>query len=273
MNEKTHYNLTKFERMTIMLNKAKTIQGYALQSLNGKIGDVNDFYFDDHYWTIRYLVADTGNYLFGRQVLISPYALVAVDQDEKYIKINLTKNQIEGSPSLNTDQPVSRQFEEDYYQYYRWPQYWGGSYDWGQYASIERDSNKRVACNQGGKEWDAHLRSIKDVSGHHIHATDGDLGHVVDFIIDDETWTIRYLVIDTNNWWPGKKVLISPHWIESVSWSESTVFVNLPREIIKQSPEYTDECELSRDYEIGLHKFYARKGYWVDDQDAKSDSC
>ena len=253
-----------------MLNKAKTMRGYTLHGLDGEIGKAKEFYFDDHYWTIRYLVADTGNYLFGRQVLISPYALVTVDQKEEYIKINLTIKQIEDSPALNTDQPVSRQFEEAYFQYYRWPHYWVGPYDWGQYPSIERDPEKRDACNQGGKAWDSHLRSIHDVSGYHIQATDGDLGHVDDFIIDDETWTIRYLVIDTKNWWPGKKVLISPQWIERVSWNESTVFVGLPREIIRESPEFNDESELTRDYEIGLHRLYARQGYWIDEEGAKN---
>jgi sporulation protein YlmC with PRC-barrel domain len=249
-----------------MLNKAKTLRGYTLNSLDGEIGIVNEFYFDDHFWTIRYLVADTGNYLLGRQVLISPYALVAVDQEEEYIKINLTKKLIEDSPSLDTDQPVSLQFEEDYFQYYRWPQYWVGPNNWGEYAAIERDPAKRVACNQGGKRWDSHLRSMHNINGYHIQATDGHIGHVEDFIIDDETWTIRYLVIDTQNWWPGKKVLISPHWIERVSWDESTVFVSLPREIIRQSPEY-DEYKLTRDYEIGLHRHFDRQGYWVEEFD------
>ncbi len=247
-----------------MLIKTKTLKGYKLDSLDGDIGKINEFYFDDHYWTIRYLVADTGNYLIGRQVLISPYALVAVDQEEECILINLTKKQIEDSPSLNTDQPVSRQFEEDYFQYYRWPQYWVGPDRWGEYAEIERDPAKRVACNQGGKAWDSHMRSMHDVSGYHIQAKDGDMGHVEDFIIDDETWTIRYLVIDTQNWWPGKKVLVSPQWIEQISWSESTVLINLSREAIRQSPEYTEESLLDRGYEINLHRHYDRQVYWND---------
>ena len=88
---------------------------------------------------------------------------------------------------------------------------------------------------------------------------DGEIGHVEDFIIDDETWAIRYLIVDTHNWWPGKKVLVSPQWIERVSWGERKVFVNLSREAIKQSPEYTDESLLTRDYEIGLHRHYNRQ--------------
>ena len=126
---------------------------------------------------------------------------------------------------------------------------------------------------QGEKSWDPHLRSTQDVSDHHIQAVDGEIGHVEDFIIDDEnTWAIRYLIIDTRNWWPGKKVLVSPHWIERISWRESKVFVNLSRETIKRSPEYTEKSLMTRDYENRLHRHYNRKGYWVDEPAAKEDS-
>ena len=250
-----------------MLGKAKTLKGYKLDSLDGEIGMVKEFYFDDRHWTIRYLVADTGNWLTGRHVLISPYALVAVVREEQHITIDLTKKQIEDSPSLNSDKPVSRQFEEAYYGYYGWPGYWGGPYMWGFYPYIVRDREKWKKSTPVEKAWDPHLRSTHDVSGHHIQAEDDEIGHVEDFIIDDETWAIRYLIIDTRNWWPGKKVLVSPQWIERVSWDESKVFVDLPRETIKQSPEYTEESLLTRDYETGLHRHYNRQGYWVDEKE------
>jgi sporulation protein YlmC with PRC-barrel domain len=127
-----------------------------------------------------------------------------------------------------------------------------------------RDREKWKESTQAGKGWDAHLRSTNPVSGYHVQASDGEIGNVEDFIIDDDTWAIRYLIINTRNWWPGKKVIVSPHWIERVSWNESKVFVNLTRETIKQSPEYTEESLPSRDYEIGLHKHYNRQGYWVE---------
>jgi uncharacterized protein YrrD len=254
-----------------MLNKAKTLKGYKLDSLDGEIGRVQEFYFDDEHWAIRYLVADTGTWLTDRQVLISPYALVAVIKEEKHIVIDLTKKQIEDSPSLNSDKPVSRQFERAYYGYYGWPLYWDGPNAWGIYPSIERDPKGWKKNIKSKKIWDPHLRSTHDVNGHHIQAEDGEIGHVDDFIIDDETWAIRYLIVDTRNWWPGKKVLISPRWIDRVSWDEAKVFVNLPRETIKQSPEYTEESLLTRDYETGLHRHYNRQGYWVDVPVAKED--
>jgi uncharacterized protein YrrD len=247
----------------------KTLKGYKLKSLDGEIGKVKEFYFDDKHWTIRYLVADTGGWLTGRQVLISPYALVAVIKEDHSIAIKLTKQQIQDSPSLDSDQPVSRQFEEAYYGYYGWPMYWGGPFAWGYYPKIVLGVEKGKAVNPIGKPWDPHLRSTHDVSGHHVQASDGEIGHVEDFIIDDETWAIRYLVINTQNWWAGKNVLISPQWIERVSWQESKVFVNLTRETIKQSPEYTELSLLTREYEDGLHRHYDRKGYWIDEPDAK----
>ena len=251
---------TATDERTIMLSKAGTLTGYKLDSLDGEIGKVKEFYFDDRHWTIRYLVADTGNWLTGRQVLISPYALVAVIAEEQHITIDLTKRQIEDSPSLNSDKPVSHQFEQAYYGHYGWPMYWGGPCRRGPYPYIVREREKRREPNEGGKAWDSHLRSTYGVSGHHIQALDGEIGHVQDFIID------------THNWLPGKKVLVSPQWIESVSWGERKVFVNLSREAIKQSPEYTEESLLTRDYEIGLHQHYNRQGYWVDEVAAHESS-
>lgn len=248
-----------------MLIKAKTLKGYKLDSKDGEVGKVKEFYFDDKHWTIRYLVADTGNWLTGRQVLISPLALISVNKEDELIGINLTKKQIENSPSLDSDKPVSKQFEVDYHGYYEWPSYWNGSDIWGDYPFIVRDSRERKVTTQNKKKWDPNLRSSNFVAGQKIEATDGELGHVDDFIIDDETWTIRYLVINTASWWAGKKVLVSPKWIDHVSWDDLKVFVNLSRESIMQSPEYSEENLLTRDYENQLHRYYNRDVYWKQD--------
>lgn len=252
-----------------MLYKVKTLQGYKLDSLDGEIGKSQEFYFDDQYWVIRYLVADSGNWLTGRRVLISPYALVAVNQEKQNIIVNLTKKQIGDSPSLENDKPVSRQFEEAYYGYYDWPMYWGGPNMWGNYPDIVPGREKWREYSEDEKPWNPHLRSTQAVSGYNIQSTDGEIGHVEDFVIDDATWAIRYLIINTQNWWPGKKVLVATQWIERVSWSESKIVVNLSRELIKQSPEFTDQSLLSRDYEAGLHGHYSRQGYWIEELAAK----
>ncbi len=248
-----------------MLHRAKTLRQYKLDSLDGEMGGVNDFYFDDKYWTVRYLVADTGNWLTGRLVLISPRALAAAIKDEEHIAVDLTKKQIEESPSYSTDKPVSRQFELDYHEYYGWGTYWGGPFAWGAYpypgplpVAIEAEGSSE----EEEKEWDPHLRSVQHISGYHLQATDDEIGHVEDFVIDDVTWAIRYLIVDTRNWWPGRKVLVSPQWIERVSWDESKVFINLTRDAIKQAPEYTDDLLLNREYETNLYAHHGREGYW-----------
>jgi sporulation protein YlmC with PRC-barrel domain len=247
-----------------MLFKAKELNGYKLDSLDGPIGEVQQFYFDDKYWTIRYLVANSGSWLTGRQVLIAPYALVSVLQDTRQISINLSKSQIEESPSLDSDKPVSKQFENSYWGYYGWPTYWSGAYMWGAYPTLARDRQDWLETTGVEEVWDPNLRSTGEVIGYHIQASDGEIGHVEDFIIDDETWAIRYLVVDTKNWWPGEKLLVSPRWINRVSWADRKVFVDLSREIIKNSPKYSEDALLTRDYEDKLHRHYNRPGYWAD---------
>ncbi|OGQ78626.1 MAG: photosystem reaction center subunit H [Deltaproteobacteria bacterium RIFOXYA12_FULL_58_15] len=248
-----------------MLSKVKTLTGYKLEGRDGEIGRVHGFYFDDRHWTVRYLVAES-DWLTGRQVLISPYALLAVHSDKQTIAIDLTKKQIADSPSLETDKPVSRKFEGAYYGYFGWPTYWTGPSVWGAYPHLIRDRKKWDATAQGDESWDPNLRSTNDVSGLHVQASDGEIGHVEDFIIDDETWVIRYLVIDTRNWWPGKRVLVAPQWIERVKWNESKVFFNLSLDAIKKSPEYTEATPPTRDYESALHQHYDRRKYWIGDE-------
>ena len=249
-----------------MLSKAKTLGKFKLRGKDGEIGSVKEFYFDDRHWAIRYLVADTGNWLTGRQVLLSPYSLGAINKEKENIKVNLNENQIENSPSLDSDKPVSRQYEQDFFNYYGYPNYWHGDLLWGASPFIIRDDKKwSEEQRKEEKSWDPHLRSTDDVTGHRIEANDGEIGHVEDFIIDGDTWAIRYLIIDTKNWWGGKKVLISPHWIDKISWEESKVYVNLTKESIKQSPEYSDDLFVTRDYEDQLHQHYKRKGYWTDE--------
>jgi len=255
-----------------MLTKVGTLKGYKLHSIDGEIGKVEEFYFDDQHWTIRYLVANTGDWLTGRQVLLSPYALRAVNQETQDITVALTKKQIESSPSLSTDRPVSRQFEDAYYAYYGWSPYWAGSYAWGTYGDIAHDRKVSRESIRNAKMWDPNLCSTHDVRGHSIQAIDGEIGHVEDFIVDDATWTIHYMVVHTHNWLPRKKVLISPKWIERVSWDEQKVFVNLSCEAIKLAPEYTDEAVLTQDYEARLHEHYNLQGYWPDKETTREHS-
>jgi sporulation protein YlmC with PRC-barrel domain len=248
-----------------MLIKGKELRGYKLESSDATIGSAREFYFDDHYWSIRYLVAKTSGWLSNKKVLLSPYSVITIDPVTETVSLALTKEQIEDSPSIDEDEPVSLQYENSYYDYYGYPGYWGGPYMWGNYPYPQRDSAKWSGWDLTRSPWDRHLRSTHQVTGYNIVASDGEIGHVEDFIIDEETWAIRYLVVATTNFWPGKKILVSPQWIARISWETQEVVVDLSREKIKNSPAYDDASAITREDEVGLYGHYDRDGYWVAD--------
>jgi uncharacterized protein YrrD len=248
-----------------MLIKAKTLKGYNLNGIDGEIGKVKEMYFDDKFWTIRYLVVTTGNWFTGKDVLISPYFIQSVDRDAELVHVDLTKQQIADSPSAESDKPVSRQYERTHINYYGTPVYWGGVSTWGMYPTAIRDRSLWNDEIDEANSWDPNLRSSKEVSGYNFQAVDGEIGYVHDFIINDDTWTIHYLVLDTSKWLPGEKILISTEWIERISWDNAKVYLDLSRETIKNVPEYDEDQVLSRDYETRLHQHYNRKGYWIGD--------
>ncbi|MEO7549361.1 MAG: PRC-barrel domain-containing protein [Ramlibacter sp.] len=243
-----------------------------MTATDGAIGHVKAAFFDDRSWTLRYVAVDTGKWLSGREVLISPYAVRQALGSGKNIDVSLTRDQVKASPEIDTHQPVSRQHELAFTDYYAYPQYWEGAGMWGMgdypllpsYAPTPEEMAARAAAHQRDFQAnEVHLRSSVKVAGYEIHATDGTIGHVQDFVFDDESWAIRYLLVDTRNWWPGgRKVLIATRWIESIDWSSSTVQVNLTREQVKASPEYHEAQPIARDYEKRLHDAYSRTGYW-----------
>jgi uncharacterized protein YrrD len=247
-----------------MLREGETVLGYHLGALDGQIGKIEDLYFDDRYWVIRYLVVNTGSWLEGRSVLISPYSVTALDHESETILTDLTKAQIENSPPASEAIPVSRQSEAAINEYYGWPAYWYGAGPWGPYTIPPVPLVDRMP-EKTRESWDSNLRSTREVSGYRVEATDGDLGHVADFLIDDESWAIRYLVVDTRNWLPGKHVLVSWEWADSVDWGERMVSVGLSREAIKAAPEYDRDTTVSREYEGSLCRHYGREGYWTEE--------
>ena len=247
-----------------MLTSVKSLSGFNLKGIDGDFGTVLEFLFDDQHWAVRYLVADTGAWLTDRQVLLSPYSLGAIDKPKRHIGVKLTRKQIEESPVLSSDLPVSKQFESLYHAYYGWPNYWAGSYIWGMQAiplvGLENPKHE----NSDGTQWNPHLRSTLAVGKYTIESTEGEIGRVVDFIVDEESWAICYMVVATGNWWQGKHVLIAARWIDKVSWDEGKVFVNLKRDQIRNSPEYNTLGAITREYELELHGHFNREGYWVD---------
>jgi PRC-barrel domain len=246
-----------------MLDKAKALLEYKLCSMNEEIGKVKGFYFDDRHWAIRYLVADTGSWLPGRQVLISPYALRTVSRERHRIALGVTKRQIEDAPWLAPDQLLSPQFEDAYYAFHGWPEYWRGPYAWGPSPHPDHDGRCRRDAATAEAAWTRQLHRTSEVNGAYVQTTDGEMGHVEDFIIDDDTWAIRYLIVSARNWWPGKRVLVSPQWIQRVMWERWEIFVALSGETIREAPEYKETLLVTREYETRLHGHYRRRRYWI----------
>jgi uncharacterized protein YrrD len=255
-----------------MLRSLKELSGYTIQATDGEIGKVSGFYFDDKSWVIRYMVVDTGPWLLGQKVLISPYALGQPEWATHLFPVTLTRQQVENSPTIDTDRPVSRQQEIMLSEYYHWPIYWaarGGAYPIGVTTAILQDEKqvaKQLAADEEQAD-DPHLRSTNEVLGYHLATTDGEFGHVADFIIDDETWHIRYMVIDIQNWLPNEKVLVPPAWVDVVSWGHAQVHVSLAREQIKNSPKYDPDTPVNREYEEVLYDFYGRPRYWQEQEE------
>jgi sporulation protein YlmC with PRC-barrel domain len=225
-----------------MLRSIKQLLGDKLGASDGDIGHVKDFYFDDENWAVRYVVADTGGWLPVRQVLLSPHAFGSFQQARKILIINLTRKQIENSPPIDTHKPVSRQYEEEYYQYYGWPGYWQGDGLWGTggfpiLSTPPKTSPDAEALknNRGHKNADAHLRSTESVNGYHIEASDGTAGHVCDFMMDEKSWAIDQLVVKSGHRFSGNEVLIPVSKVDRISYKKSTVFVNLTKAAVEQS--------------------------------------
>jgi len=226
-----------------MLQSLKQLFGNKLAATDGELGHVKDFYFDDQSWTVRYVVADTGNWLPGRQVLISPHAFPELQHDGKHLRVNLTRKQVEDSPAIETHKPVSRQYEEDYHRYYGWPYYWEGDGLWGgarSFPILEVPPNfvageAAAPVTPKVERADAHLRSAQSVNGYHLQATDGIVGHVCDFLMDDQSWAIGELVIKIGHRFTGKEVRIPVCKVTSISYEESKVFVSMNTEAIDHS--------------------------------------
>ena len=260
-----------------MLRSLKDLERYTVNATDGDLGTVVNFLLDDQRWIVRYLVVESGGFLDGRRVLISPIFFRQAEWLTRRFHLALTIDKVKKSPSVNLDQPVSRQHEQDYYGYYGYPHYWGGEGIWGMGAYpgslMAGGWNEALAQHSAETSGDTHLRSARDVQGYGIQGSDEAIGHVDDFLVDDETWEVRYLVIDTSNWWFGKKVLVAPHWASRISWEESKVYLDMSRQEIKNSPEWNATAPVNREYEARLYDYYGRPVYWASDdspEDAQS---
>jgi hypothetical protein len=262
-----------------MLRSMNTMMGFKIAALDDDIGKVDDFYFDDTIWTTRYLVVQTGNWLQDRRVLVSPAVIDPPLWERELLPTRLSSNQVEQSPPIDLDKPVSQQMLEDLHHYYGWPDYWGGnpmltgtpgsmySY-WVAMAQAEEMRRQEKArrtdeTDDAGDQADPHLRSARAVKGYRIQTLDGEIGHLDDLFVDEASWFIRYLLIDTGNWLKGHKVLISPDWVDDISWAESQIRVTVTQEKVRSSPEYDPKGPINRQYEGLLYDHYEFPGYWL----------
>jgi uncharacterized protein YrrD len=249
-----------------MLHSANRLIGFSIVATDGETGKLENIYFDDRDWTIRYFVVATGGWLNGRQVLISPLSVTAIAWDDKSVQLNLSQRQIEHSPEIDTDKPVSRRYETDFLDYFGYPHYWTGPFVWGATAfpggarenamrdteirrDIEQHHNTRTATNE-----QTSLRSFKEVAGYTIQTTDEAVGQAKDFLFNEEDWSIQLLVVDPHNWWPGKRVLISSTRVDHIGWAERKVVMTLSRAEVENSPEYDEENPAAPETRGGLYR-------------------
>jgi hypothetical protein len=255
-----------------MLWDASAINGYAIEASDGRFGTVSDLLFEDVGWVVRWLVVDTGNWLPGRKVLLPLSALGRPDRALRHFPVKLTMQHVKDSPGVGTDQPVSRQIEAHVYDYFGWDPYWGGSFlpmsnamATPFVAPLYEPGPTRPDLARAGaqpNESDPHLRSIATIIGCHIHASDGEIGHVEDFVVDDAGWNIRYIKVDTRNWWPGERVLISPYSVREIEWLGRLVYVNFSRQKIKNAPPYNPSITVDGAYEEKFLAYYGIR--WVE---------
>lgn len=254
-----------------MLMETTELKGYAIAATDGLIGTVNDFLFDDRTWKLRWLVVDTGVWLSGRKVLLHPSAIGQPDHATEQLAVNLTQEQVRGSPDLAQDQPVSQQLENHLYEYYGWDPMWGGAGYFGaggtmfpmDTAPYFGGTAARAAheVESHAPEGDPNLRSTDEVTGYDIQARDGAIGHVENILIDDASWTIRYLLVDTRNWLPGEHVLASPYAVRKIDWASHQIHLDLTCDQVKAGPPWDAQLPIDQDYEKRLHGHYGWPGY------------
>lgn len=266
-----------------MLHDINELRGFSVEATDGPIGQVRDAYFDDQAWTIRFFVVDTGPWLKGRRVLIPPIAFGNPDWGARRLPVSLSRALVRDSPDVDTSKPVARQHEIEQFTYYGYPSYWGGPGVWGNGMRAGATHAAGAAANDKAfveaqlllhhqRGDDPHLRGCDAIIRYHVHAIDGDIGHVDGLIVDDQNWVIRYLVVNTSNWWLGHDVLVAPEWIDDISWLEATVSVGLSRRAVKDAPVYDPAAPPDREHERALYRHHGRLGYWLDSDRPGADS-
>jgi uncharacterized protein YrrD len=269
-----------------MLRSLQDLNGYVVHATDGVLGHVTDIYFDDHNWAVRYFIVETGSWLSSRKVLISLFAIGKPDWAAGVLPVLITKEQVKNSPDIDTAKPVSRQHEKEYLKYYGYPFYWAGAGLWagpaypgamltgvgyegsgGDYLMAQADDARAAEAEEERRKdgSDPYLRSSNALHKYHIEATDGGMGHVGGLLFDEETWAIRYFIVETSNWWAGHQVLIAPQWIQEISWPDGAISVDLTRQAVKEAPAYDSSLPISQEHEMALHRHHGRAGHWAEE--------
>ncbi len=257
-----------------MLRDLAKLYDFSLHGNDGEVGKVDDFYLCDEDFALPYLVVDIGSWLFGKRVLVATDALLPLRMplwERKVLVANLTREQIKEAPELDLDQPITREAEADLRAYYGWPLYWAGSVPLGMpiatadataypipEAAAELDPAPH-AHNEG-----QHLRSTRQLHGYGIEAEDGGIGHVETLLASEDDWVLRYLVVDTRDWLPGRKVLLATKSLAEIDWSGRDIHVRLTRDQVRNAPEYHPSKPIERAHEMELLRYYGYEPYWMD---------
>lgn len=236
---------------TTMLHYLRGMIGYAIRATDGDLGTFKEIYFDDANWVIRYLIVETSNWLFNRKVLISPVAFGEPEWTSRTLPVHLSREQVRNSPDIDTERPVCRQHEVDLNNYYKWPVYWGDMNGNSSGISYNPQLIKSLVQEKTGRNQhdDPHLRSSHEIIGYGIHATDGVIGHVVDFVVDTDNWTLAYIIVDTGNWFFERKLLITVASVTGVNWADNGVHLDCTRDVVKNSPEFDPSKTILHAYE------------------------
>lgn len=257
-----------------MFKNLLDIKGFNLKGPNGNIGTCQDALFDDQAWTVRYVDVDTGGWLSERRVLLSPISLGAPSWEKGEIYTELTGDQIESSPKLDSQSPISKEWEDSFFKFHGWPYYGVGMHMWGLTHYPDESELKKIhsasPTSDIHKNTNQTIRSASELREYEVSARDGEVGRIKDFVFDTETWAIRYLVIENHSFLQRKKTIVSPFWVSHIDWMERACVIDLNRAEIECSPQPEGESNdyLDREFEMKLHNHYQRPSYW--DQEIRS---
>ena len=240
------------------LRRLRELTELTILGIDGEIGSVQEVYFDDRNWAIRYLVVKAGGWLVSREVLLAPAAVTEINDALRTMKVALTKDQIRRAPPIEAAKPLSRDYEEAYFRHFQWAPYWEpGPTEWA--SSVPYPEMPPLPIDTtlpADAPKNPHLRSSREITGYDIQAMNGAIGHVEDLVVDDDTWTVRYIEVDTRNWLPGKNVLLQMMRIDHISWVDRSVAVMLSRQAIESAPAYDPSKLITPSYEVQLFKHY-----------------